>query len=87
MIDWMLHNNQLPTSEQLSSCLQCVCLVLQNLQLSQQIDKQPTWLCSLVSMVYQVVLSCKYVFNLNNSAPVSMCLSSPTELTFITTNK
>ncbi|XP_052100645.1 huntingtin-like [Mytilus californianus] len=57
VIDWMLHHNQLPTSEQLSSCLHCVSLVLQSLQLSQQIDKQVTWLCSLVSMVYQVVLS------------------------------
>ncbi|CAG2221231.1 HD [Mytilus edulis] len=57
VIDWMLHHNQLPTSEQLSSCLHCVSLVLQSFQLSQQVDKQVTWLCSLVSMVYQVVLS------------------------------
>ncbi|KAK3095770.1 hypothetical protein FSP39_018831 [Pinctada imbricata] len=59
MVDWLLHHNQLPTAEQLHSCLQCLSLVLQSQQLSSLIGQRDhvTWVCSLTATVHQIFFS------------------------------
>ena len=58
---WLIHHNNVPTSEQLCTSLHCVSLVLQNQQLSTVIGHRDhvTWICSITSSVHQLVSSCK----------------------------
>lgn len=62
----MFHNDILPTSEQLNTCLMCTAVILQNQQLSTVIGQKDhvSWVASVVSSIYQVFLSCKYLFML-----------------------
>lgn len=59
----MFHNDILPTSEQLNTCLMCTAVILQNQQLSAVIGQKDhvSWVASIVSSIYQVFLSCKYL--------------------------
>lgn len=64
LLCWMFHNDILPTSEQLNTCLMCMAVILQNQQLSAVIGQKDhvSWVASIVSSIYQVFLSCKYLF-------------------------
>nr|XP_022340193.1 huntingtin-like isoform X2 [Crassostrea virginica] len=59
LLCWMFHNDILPTSEQLNSCLMCTAVILQNQQLSMVIGQKDhvSWIASIVSSIYQVFLS------------------------------
>ena len=61
LLCWMFHNDILPTSEQLNSCLMCTAVILQNQQLSMVIGQKDhvSWIASIVSSIYQVFLSCE----------------------------
>ncbi|ESO95031.1 hypothetical protein LOTGIDRAFT_160793 [Lottia gigantea] len=59
MISWQLHHNQMPTSEQLQTCLECVALVLQNKDFTNIIghSDSSTYVSSITSAVYQLLSS------------------------------
>jgi uncharacterized membrane protein len=64
LLCWMFHNDILPTSEQLNACLMCTAVILQTQQLSAVIGQKDhvSWIASIASSIYQVFLSCKYLF-------------------------
>ncbi|KAK3589444.1 hypothetical protein CHS0354_020780 [Potamilus streckersoni] len=59
LMSWLLNQDQLPTSEQLSTSLQCMNLVLQNPELSYLIGQKEhvTWVCSVTAAVHQILAS------------------------------
>ncbi|XP_041368406.1 huntingtin-like isoform X2 [Gigantopelta aegis] len=59
ILSYLLHHDQLPTSEQLQTCLECVSLVLQNEQFFNLISQSEnyTWVCALIDTIYQLVAS------------------------------
>ncbi|KAL3864910.1 hypothetical protein ACJMK2_006556 [Sinanodonta woodiana] len=59
LMSWLLSQDRLPTSEQLSTSLQCMNLVLQNQELSSLIGQREhiTWVCSVTAAVHQVLES------------------------------
>lgn len=61
LLCWMFHNDILPTSEQLNTCLMCTSVILQTQQLSAVIGQKDhvSWVASIASCIYQVFLSCK----------------------------
>ncbi|XP_056004424.1 huntingtin-like isoform X2 [Ostrea edulis] len=59
LLCWMFHNDILPTSEQLNTCLMCTSVILQTQQLSAVIGQKDhvSWVASIASCIYQVFLS------------------------------
>ncbi|XP_071090376.1 huntingtin-like isoform X1 [Haliotis cracherodii] len=59
MLSWLLQHNQLPTTEQIQTCLECVSLVLQNQVFSSVIGQtdHSTWVCTITSALYQLMSS------------------------------
>ncbi|XP_050396465.2 huntingtin [Patella vulgata] len=59
MLNWQLHHNQLPTSEQIQMCLECVALVLQNKDFTAIIGQSEysTYVSAITSSVYQLISS------------------------------
>ena len=64
MIHWQFEQDQLPSSEHLSTVLQCFCLTLQKNKLSNVFAAQiqTTWVCSAIRAVYQILSSCEYLY-------------------------
>ncbi|KAL8615828.1 hypothetical protein ACOMHN_048536 [Nucella lapillus] len=59
MVHWSIQHDNLPTSEQLQMCLECVACVLQDAALWAIIaqDDHVTWVCSLVAGLHQLLSS------------------------------
>ncbi len=57
MLHWRIEQDQLPSSELLSTALQCFSLTLQQTRLSSVFaeSSQTTWVCSAIRAVHQLL--------------------------------
>ena len=69
MVHWQLEQNHLPTSEQLSTVLQCFSLTLQTPNLSAVYAEQgqTTWVCTAIRATHQILSSCKSIQTWKNT--------------------
>ncbi|KAL5022595.1 hypothetical protein ScPMuIL_001750 [Solemya velum] len=59
ILSWTFHHNQIPSSDQLETSIQCLSMVLQNPLLSTMLGQKElsSWACTITSSVYQIFMS------------------------------